>query len=105
MLTHSHCRFASHDLRANGVKAPAQRLRRLATRASQILVGGLITTGLLSGSGAIRPALAAAQPPIGYERWTGPDAGSDVDFGLTTEQVFQKYAASLNLAGLQPTHA
>jgi hypothetical protein len=105
MLTHSHYRFASHDLRANGVKAPSPRLRRLAGRASQILVGALITTGLLSGSPAIRPALATLQSPIGYERWTNPDANSDVDFGLTTEQVFQKYAASLNLAGLQPTHA
>jgi hypothetical protein len=68
---------------------------RFATRAAQILVGALVTTGLIGGSTAVRPALAAAQPPIGYERWTGPDAGSGVAFGLTQGQVFQQYADQL----------
>jgi hypothetical protein len=95
MLTRSGYRFASRDLRANGMKGPAQRLRGLAGRASRILVGALITTGVLGGSPAIRPALATAQPPIGYERWTNPDAVSGVDFGMTQGQVFQKYADQL----------
>jgi len=47
---------------------------------------------MLSGSPAIRPTLAAAQPSIGYERWTNPNAGSGFDCGLTTKQVFQNYA-------------
>jgi hypothetical protein len=78
-------------------------LTKLAMRASRMLVGALITTGLIGGSAPIRPALAAAQPHIGYERWTGPDVASDVDFGLTVTEVFQDYAGSFALGGL-PAH-
>jgi hypothetical protein len=42
-------------------------------------------------------ALAASQPPIGYERWTHTNADAGVDFGLTAGQVFQKYAAQFFL--------
>lgn len=89
-----HC-FAPSLVRANGRAAPLPGPRRLAMRASRILVGALITTGLVGGGLAASPALAAAQPPIGYERWTNPDAISGVDFGLTAEQVFQTYADQL----------
>lgn len=87
--------FVPSRVRANGREAPLPGPRRLATRASRILVAVLITTGLVGGSLAASPALAAAQPPIGYERWTNPDAVSGVDFGLTAQQVFQTYADQL----------
>jgi hypothetical protein len=98
MLSLSRHRFAPRDLRANRVEVPDLGPRRLAMRASRILVGALITTGLISGSLPIHPALAASQPPIGYERWTVPNANSGVDYGQTTKQVFEKYAAQMVIA-------
>ena len=100
MLTRSHHRFAR---RANRDTAPDAVLSRLARRTSQFLVAALLMTGLNLGGPAIRPALAAAQPPIGYERWTVADADSGVDYGLTTKQVFQKYAQPMVAPGLTPT--
>ena len=88
-------RFARSDHRAHGGMLPDRGWRRLARSTSRLVVGALITTGLIGGSAAMRPAQAAAQPPIGYERWTVPDANSGVDFGQTTAQVFQKYADQL----------
>jgi hypothetical protein len=79
-------------------------LTKLAMRASRMLVGALITTGLIGGSAAIRPAFAATQPPIGYERWTVPDANSGVDYGQTVKQVFQKYAQPMVAPGLTPSY-
>lgn len=64
----------------------------------QMLVAALVTLGLIGGGWVIHPATAATQPPLGFERWTHPDAQSGVDFGLTATQVFDKYAASLHLA-------
>lgn len=98
MLSHFRRRFTPIELQANRGPAPKPGQRRLAISVLQILVGALITTGLISGGSAIRPVTAAAQSPMGYERWTNPNAISGVDFGLTATQVFQKYAASLHIA-------
>ena len=81
-----------------------QRWKGLAGRAAQILVRAAVSAGLLAGSVSSLPVLAATQPPIGYERWTDPDAKSGVDFGLTAEQVFLKYAASLAFGGIPQHH-
>lgn len=46
---------------------------------------------------------AAAQSPIGFERWTAASAAeSGVDFGLTALEVYQQYAAQLPAPGLPP---
>jgi hypothetical protein len=95
MLSLTRHRFAQSDHRAKGGMLPNRGWRRLARSTSRLVVGALITTGLIGGSAAMRPAQAAAQPPIGYERWTNPDADSGVDFGLTATQVFQQYADQL----------
>jgi hypothetical protein len=95
MLSLTRHRFAQSDHRAHGGMLPDQGWRRLARSTSRLVVGALITTGLIGGSAPMRPAQAAAQPPIGYERWTNPDANSGVDFGQTATQVFQKYADQL----------
>lgn len=104
MFMHPRLRFAPLDLRVTGGTAPRMRWLGCAARGARFFVAALITTGLLCGNLAIRPALGATQPPIGFERWTNPDADSGVDFGLTVEQVFQKYAASLAFGGIPQQH-
>jgi hypothetical protein len=56
----------------------------------------------LLGLAVAAESVSAAQPPIGFERWTeppipivGPPSG--VDFDLTAQEVFQKYAAQLQI--------
>lgn len=98
MFTRSRRRFTAIELHANRETAPARGQWQFAGRGFQILVAALISIGLISGGSAIRPAVAAVQSPLGYERWSNPNAQSGVDFGLTPTQVFQKYAASLHLA-------
>ncbi|MGE3912246.1 MAG: hypothetical protein AB7K36_22990 [Chloroflexota bacterium] len=68
------------------------------------LLVGLAAGVLLLCDVSSGPALAAAQPPLGYERWTDPNAESGVDFGLTPAQVFQKYAASFAPGNVPQTH-
>lgn len=104
MLRHTRHSVAALDPGAAQVQLSYPGWKSLAVRTAQILVGAVMSVGLLTSSGAIRPALAAEQSPIGFERWTDPDVDSGIDFGLTAEQVFQKYAASLPLGGLPQTH-
>jgi hypothetical protein len=73
-------------------------------RAYARIVGGLVIIAVMLGSLPSSAAWAAAQPPIGYERWTNPNAEAGVDFGLTATQVFQKYAASFAFGGIPQKH-
>lgn len=89
---------ATHDpISSPGWRAPIRHT-------ALVLVGAVMSVGLIAGSGASYPVQAAVQPPIGFERWTNPDVESGIDFGLTAEQVFQTYAASLPLGGIPQTH-
>jgi hypothetical protein len=104
MLRHIRASVAPPGSSAIQDRISSRGWRGLAVRAAQILVGAVMSVGLIAGSGANSPALAAVQPPIGFERWTDPDVGSGIDFGLTAEQVFQNYAASLPLGGIPQTY-
>src|SRR5690606_8506338 len=83
MLRHSRESVAALEPDAVQDRISSPGWRGLAVRAAQILVGVVMSVGVIAGGGASFPALAAVQPPIGFERWTDPDVGSGIDFGLT----------------------
>jgi hypothetical protein len=104
MLAWLRHRFASIHCRADRVKAPGPGRKHITQRAPLLIVGAIIASALGSASPALRPVLAASQPPIGFERWTVPEAKSGVAFGLTAAQVFQQYAQPMVAPGLTPTY-